>query len=221
MASMFCNSHLIQWSAQHAAKMAKEFNNPESYRCASYVLSAVVMSVASAEAFINELGDWLSQITRDDPKVDDATLRSVGQSLKLLEDDQGKLSVKYLVASHLLGAPFDRGTNPFQDFQELVKVRNAIIHFKTLDTIVAAPDGAPRNKLPKLVVNLQDRGLARKLPEGMFGSWFPLLFTPELAAWACGSSLAIVRAVLALIKDAGAKMPFDLFIKDPFDGERT
>src|SRR5207244_10950642 len=98
--------------------------------------------------------------------------------LQRQKEEQGKLTLKYQITGHLLERPFAVGANPLQDFVGLIRVRNAIVHFKPLDKISTVA-GTATNEVPKFVQNLQNRGLAQRLVTGAKTSWFTLLQTPE------------------------------------------
>jgi len=216
---MFMSSHFLYRSACHARDKAKAAI-PETHELAFNSVTAVIEAVIATEAFINELGEHLGVFMRFDPPfLKQPALAGVADALLLMEEEQGKLTLKYLLTSHLLGCPFKKGENPFQDFQTLVRVRNAIVHFKPLDKISHDEEGSPTNELPKWVVSLQGRGLARTFPEGMMVSWFIVLHTAEMATWACDTALKIILSVLDLVKDDMVSSAFSVFREDPFVGK--
>jgi hypothetical protein len=85
-------------------------------------------------------------------------------------------------------APFDKGKQPFQDFERLVKLRNAIMHTK--------PVGLNERHLGEEVTNelgLRNISLAAKSSNL---AWFDRLMTPEVAQWACKSARAVILDLL-------------------------
>ena len=106
-----------------------------------------------------------------------------------------------MAAQTLGGTPFDKGANPFQDFSTLITVRNDIMHLKPRDTLDSIAPGTATLDVPKYVVALQQRGLARTPGPGVMMSWFNRLQTSEMAVWATKTAQAIIHAVLDLIPD--------------------
>ena len=76
------------------------------------------------------------------------------------------------------------------------------MHLKPRDTFEMNEDGTGETvRWPKYVTTLQNRGLARTVPENLIASWFELLKTGKVARWACDTALAIILAILDLIPD--------------------
>src|SRR5437773_12483233 len=118
---MHVNSFLLFWSACRARDRAKAAQ-PQSHELALGAVSAVVLAVVSTEAFINEFGDWLWKIKNDMPDrpfLQQPKLAGVADALRLLEEEQGKLALKYQITGQLLERSFVAGANPLQDFLAL------------------------------------------------------------------------------------------------------
>lgn len=159
---------------------------------------AILLSAASTEAFINELAECVSQSSLADLSSE---LRNFASVLGEVESSRGSLNLKYLLAAQTLsGSAFDKGSNPFQDFATLVTLRNDLMHLKPRDKITSVAPGAVV-EVPKYVVGLQQRGLARTPPAGDMLSWFNRLQTAEMATWSTETAQAIILAVLAMIPD--------------------
>ena len=112
-----------------------------------------------------------------------------------------------MAAQTLRGSPFDKGTNPYQDFSTLVTLRNDIMHLKPKDRVVIASDGGQSVKVPMYIAALQQRGLASSTV-GM--SWFDTIQTVKMASWAPKTAHEIILAVLDLIPD-GPGDPTSMF----------
>jgi hypothetical protein len=161
---------------------------------------AILLSVSSMEAFINELAEWVV-LNREDPSVS-ADLLGFGEALREVENNRGSLELKYLIASQTLaGRMYDKGANPYQDFAILAKLRNDIVHLKARQIPDQKEGKPPETGLPKYILSLQQRGFARVLDEEVIGSWFDLIKTQEMAVWACQASLDMILSVLAMIPD--------------------
>ena len=97
----------------------------------SRAVIAVILAAAASEAFINELAAEV-QKTRDLA----SGLIAFGSVMKEIEDNRGSLALKYLVASQALsGKMFDRGAQPFQDFDLLRRLRDLLMHVKSPDVL--------------------------------------------------------------------------------------
>lgn len=140
----YLSSHHL-WAAQHFARMAGTIEPPAAppdgrldIRHRSYVIGAVVESVAFAEAFINELLQDAADAHPSYVGSISATARSAWASL-WAETNDGSISmlVKYQLALVATGAaPFERRVQPYQDMALVTKVRNLLTHFRP-ETLIA------------------------------------------------------------------------------------
>jgi hypothetical protein len=103
------------------------------------------------------------------------------------------VTLKYLTASLLLrGEMFNPGLAPFQDFEQLVRMRNSLMHMKPSDS--AARKGAAA---------LAQRGLAQRIDPESQMEWVDRMETPQTAEWACSTARALIRAVWDMVPEAG------------------
>jgi hypothetical protein len=130
------SKHLIQgaaMSARSAARIEEEKRDDSSPRFdpehRAYVMSAVVMAVSFLEATINELFAQAADGRLKGLNAD-ATRRLSGcwglegfQTLSLLE----KFNAAVLLTGNV---PFTKGALPYQDVQLLVRLRNALVHYR-------------------------------------------------------------------------------------------
>ena len=169
----------------------------------SDTVTAIVLAAASTEAFINELAESVAfAAAGPEAAMLPAELLNFSSVLEEVESSRGSLTLKYLLAAQTLtGTSFDKSANPYQDFAVLVMLRNDLMHLKPRDKFVSdAPQGAVL-EVPKYIVGLQQRGLARTPDSGVLMSWFNRLQTAHMAAWATKTSRDIILAVLAMIPD--------------------
>jgi len=127
--------HLLLIAHQAARRAADDAARPNALT--DNALVAIIMAATAAEAFINELADYL-HVLRDSRAWAPIppTLVACADVVKEVADTHGSVTLKYLVASFALtGRTFDKGAPPFQDFAELIKLRNAIVHLKPSDTV--------------------------------------------------------------------------------------
>jgi hypothetical protein len=93
---------------------------------ADSAIIAVIMSAIAMEAFINEV--TALSVSRTPIGVDAPVERFAAVMSKAVET-RADVRLKYQLArASLVGEPFDRGTQPFQDFATLVRLRNWCVH---------------------------------------------------------------------------------------------
>ena len=156
--------HFVQvWlMARQARDRAIESVNKDANSWPSDAIVAIVLSAASTEAFINELAELVAMTKVRLDETLSSELRAFADVADEIEESRGSLRLKYLMAAQTLrGSPFDKGTNPFQDFATLVTLRNDIMHLRPKDRTVIAADGRQSQAPPKYIAALQQRGLAR------------------------------------------------------------
>jgi hypothetical protein len=158
----------------------------------SDAIAAVIMAAAAAEAFINELpGRIRSAISRQGKFTNQMV--ACADALDELETVRANTGAKYQVAAITLrGEKFPPGEQPFQDFDQLVRLRNALMHPK------AVPD------IRKLISDLARRGLTtdRRIPaeaDEIGLTWLDRLQDPAIADWACLVAHKMMLAVLDIV----------------------
>jgi hypothetical protein len=176
---------------------------------------AVVLAAAAVEAFVNEVAALIEMTRSSEASKSrmESQWLALGDALIDLEDSHGSVKLKYVIAGHVLGRPYARGENPFQDFSTLVTLRNEAMHLKRQDPLVGEDNGSGgfiwRSKWPNHVVALQQRGLVREFGPNVVANSFDALQTPELATWACDASDQMIRSLLNLLPD-GTFSPFQV-----------
>jgi hypothetical protein len=168
-------------------------------------LSAILFSALAAEAFINELPEAASRdvyCIRDlqlpaAPVLDDLAL-----TLNAMEQAHEGIQPKYDAARKILtGRAFDHGVAPFQDFNDLMKLRNDLVHPRHRDQTTGLGHTEPASPV---VRDLQRRGLTRtrgrRRGDPMGGmSWLSEIYCGRTAAWAhkaaCDVIVELIRAL--------------------------
>jgi hypothetical protein len=174
----YLSSHLL-WTARHEAKLAEKIEAAHgsgrsrfSIEHRAYVLSSIVASVAFLEAMINEL----YQDAADDHAPDGGYITPLSPECRNLMAElwrstrEGKLKTieKYERLLLFAGAkPLDRGGQVYGNARLLLRLRNAIIHFRP-------EDRSAEDELDKLQKGLRERGFAgNALMEGSGNPWWP------------------------------------------------
>jgi hypothetical protein len=183
---------------------------------------AVIFASAALEAFINELGQIAGDII-EQRRAFQQDVQRAGRSpsgpapvppfvgalttvIQQLEESKGQVQLKYDMAMFVLrGEMYSHGTQPYQDFSDLIRLRNAIMHIKRGDQYEF---GSPTNPglvpttMDKVMEGLWSRNVLAEPPPGEFSDWLDLLGTQAVAKWACNAASAIVLSVLDAIPDS-------------------
>jgi hypothetical protein len=163
---------------------------------------AVVMAVASLEAFLNELAEFVAVADANGWHQDvDFASRLHAYAIehgRLVGGRAREQTKEKFSAAHLLlkGTSPDWGQAPFQELGLLIAVRDDLVHIKPADQFTRGNDGNIQVRAPGRVQELQRRGLSRRREESPHSGWFDLLMTPELAAWAPRTIRHAISAVL-------------------------
>ncbi|MGB2984816.1 MAG: hypothetical protein WBE26_02945 [Phycisphaerae bacterium] len=165
-------------------------------------LTALLFSAATLEAFIMELALLSENGARTCPAPSPVHL--LAPILQETEVSHGSVRLKYLLAKAILsGQAYDKGGRPYQDFDLLFTIRDAIVHLK--------PDEI-KEKPHKIVARLSSRGLCEKENPKSRSTWLHHITTRAVARWACN----VMRDMEDSIRDS---FPNDMvFGTRHFDG---
>jgi hypothetical protein len=170
-------------------------------------ITSIVMSALAVEAFINELAEAadMAQIGREGiTSCALIQLQDLANILKEAEDSQGSVTLKYQVAYLVIsGGTFPRGRSPFQEFKQLVTLRNLLVHLKPGDRHSSSGHVEPSQSL---IREFQQKGYTRtpgrKTGDPLGGmSWLQEIQTVQMADWAYSSARSIIAAVGAVIPE--------------------
>jgi hypothetical protein len=101
-------------------------------------LVSVVFAAASLEAFLNE-SVYLAENTRGAPPI----VSAFAQVMADAEESKVQLQSKFQLGNLVLtGKTYDKGTTPYQDFSDLIAVRNSLMHGKSNELFLTI-DGKP------------------------------------------------------------------------------
>ena len=192
----------IAASARDAARAAVK-EDPSKWP--SETIVAILMSALATEAFINELGPLMSLEVKD---WDDGLLPQkpllMNMSALLEEAEKGRAPVTFryqVAAMALTGRTLPISNNPFQDFNDLLTLRNLLVHLRPGDMIDEQGNVVPTAKVIK---NFQQRGLTHRRPAtgqrtrlGM--SWLNDLETDRMATWAYATAWGIIAEVVGML----------------------
>ena len=163
-------------------------------------VTTVILSVTTLEGFINELTDY--------SRWNNPAWEKWGAILYEAEQSNISTKCKYLLAAYVIGKPFNPGAPPFQDFDLLIKLRNKLVHPKSL---------------------VDDKVVEKVLKQIMGGAAFNSKYRPDsslgyndicsltVAEWACNTASKMIQAMLDKLPAGGTKEAFKmmLFCKQP------
>ena len=175
-----CHLYQLACAAYHRCTEA-DFSVPQQD-----AVTAVVLSVAALEGFINELAHYGCSRRLE--------WRSLGDILN--EAEAVDIRRKYLLVGHIVDQPFDKGSQPYQDFALLVKLRNTLIHPKQVGDFV----GEDLFKIPSPVPSVLQRAAGRKASQA---PWYAQICITAVAEWACYTASKMIHAVLEKLPARG------------------
>jgi hypothetical protein len=185
--STFIHFKYLWLIADEACARAQRFATEHAPGDFGQGLVAVVFAVAATEAYINEVSHLVKQ---DSYLYPDTPLVDFGAEMSQAVANKVSIEEKYLVASKLLGQPFQKGKKPFQDLVTLIAVRNLLVH------MTPVPSG--------VIANLEQVGIATKRAtfhnylgeDEPMGSQVDALSNPTAARWACETASNTIVALM-------------------------
>ena len=187
---IFTNWSLLLVLAREAADRASSAVAANSAVATGDALVAIVMAACATECFINEFAE-VASIDHEESEA----LRAMADAVLEVEANKGSLQLKFLVASFALtGTMFDKGAQPWQDFAALVRVRNALVHLRPLETV----DDQGVVVGPRFLKRFEEEGLTYPIEPGFGAPWTLKISTDRMARWAYNAALRIIRAVVEM-----------------------
>lgn len=151
----------------------------------------IIMSAVALEGFLNELEhEWAMGIP--------ATESTSNLARVLAEAERGKASLMLKIdLTHLVltGTLPDRGSQPYQDVQLLISVRNLLVHARPEELYLAGDGETP--EYPKIVRSFVSRGVIGQPTNPAIG-WTQYVLVPEVAAWAYNTVVAAREWIASL-----------------------
>jgi hypothetical protein len=153
-------------------------------------LVAILFAAATLEAFVMEL----ATIAQADGTIfGNARMQALSTVLEEAEASRGSARLKYLLTKTMLtGASYNRGARPYQDFETLFTLRDAIVHLK--------PENARDRE--RLLARLSRLGVLEELPPNQISSWVSQVATRAATRWAYNVVSDMVASIAADVGDA-------------------
>jgi hypothetical protein len=169
--SLYLFSHDLVWGCRHYAKEAQQSQHVYGTFLAN--LSCILFGSSFLEARLNELSAELVAIGGA-PNVPLAFWRTLHDMRKTLKaEDKWNL-----IASVSNGKLWDSSREPFQSYDQIINLRNDLVHYKGEYATLSTP---PANKLKGLLTQFKGPGFS--IPGGA-PKWISQLLTAKkLGSW--------------------------------------
>ena len=140
---------LYELANQHAsdAKEAHE-NGKLSNSELSHSLQTIILAAACLEAFINQKA--IEILKEEFALYDKGIIDAYGKKLPPKSGHPGLENKWCDITKRICGRTFNRGEQPFQDFNELLELRNYILHYKATSV---PPVPSPRKDISGYVTS--------------------------------------------------------------------
>jgi hypothetical protein len=155
-------------------------------------LVSIVFSALALEAFINEMLS-LAKDAKQSGSTDaclDKLIDAIGES----DSERKSTREKFMLTSEALDSIFNKGERPYQDFADLFRLRDCLVHLKPEDNIETDESGEINFSGRKLIERLRSRGICQQHTQ--IESITLLVSTANAAMWACNTASIMVNAIL-------------------------
>jgi hypothetical protein len=152
-------------------------------------VTAVVLAGASIEAYLMDMADVIRWSNMPTSKFAPSKVDALADALDYAEEARFQVQTKFsLVGLFLQGVQPDRGSQPFQDLELLMKLRDGMVHLK--------PHTIREDDEHKLTTQLLQKSLVRPAPDRRT-HWVDTASTRGVCRWACNVLGINPREVIA------------------------
>ncbi|HLP90778.1 MAG TPA: hypothetical protein VK184_19630 [Nostocaceae cyanobacterium] len=158
-------------------------------------LVSIVFSALSLEAFINEI-PALAKLEKQAGSTEvflDKLIDAIEESASNKKNKKNTQH-KFMLASEALDSGFNKGDKPYQDFADLFKLRDCLVHLKPEDIIEEGDNGEIKYFGRKLTERFRSKGIFLK--DTSVESLILKISTAKAALWACNTASEMVNAFL-------------------------
>ncbi len=175
-------------------------------------LSAMTLSVIGLECFVNE---FTERLDHDFMHQGIPQLMDVAFALNAIEDSRGSLATKLeAIVYYVTRRKLDWGQLPFQDLRVLLRIRNKLVHRKT-EKIDYDFENPGREYTPhKDVAYLVSRKVIDAPHVKSPSQWGAYVVCPEVAAWAYGTVVESIGALIELLPKGNFAKVMELTSRD-------
>ena len=155
-------------------------------------LVSIIFCALSLEAFINEVMSFVKDAKQagETEAFFDKLINAIEESSSNKKNTQHK----FMAASLALNNGFNKGKKPYQDFADLFRLRDCLVHLKPEDVIEEGENGEIRYVGRKLIESLSNKGIL--LENTTVESITLKVSTAKAALWACNTASEMVQAIL-------------------------
>jgi hypothetical protein len=178
----------------------------------SEVLTAIVFSATAVEGFLNEL---VERLENTPPKTLQEPLIALRVTLGLAERSRASTELKLQLAVVALARKvLDTRQGPFQEFGQLLALRNAIVHYRPAKVGLReehSGDGESEIAYDRqnLLRTLESKKLLPRREPALVLGFLTLIGTRAVARWAINTGCAIVNGLMDLMPDERFARPED------------
>jgi len=176
-----------------------------SHTTSSESLTTILFSFIGIESFINILTEVTSGslLSLKTPPL----IITLGKILNELDTTGHSLANKYQITRLVLtGELYDKGTLPYQDFDCLIKIRNALIHSRPDRFTMPLKDTEPSKEYPKFIWHLINRKIIPKPERLPFSSWESLITVPDVACWSYNTAYEMIISIIEVFPECSIKL---------------
>jgi len=172
---------------------------------AEQVMIAIVFAAASVEAYLQEYVDGASTIGREELS-EEKHYEQIKCFVSLARDYERtqQEAIRILKAAEITfcGQPPDQGAKPYQGFDQLMRLRNHVLHLKPEP--VEFENGARVSPVHKLVVGLESVGVIpqEQDPTETVDRSDSRLFTSRVAQFCCNTATKVVKYAAGIAPDS-------------------
>ncbi len=160
-------------------------------------LVSILFSAATLEAYINELTLHVNHA----PSIS-GPFQPLAAALNNVEEGNGSVRLKFMLTKIILsGEPYDKGAPPYQDFDLLFVIRNAIVHLK--------PEHVTGDE-HKILKRLRAKKLCASTPASTGGGWIHQIATRAVSKWSCLVVGEMIQSVQSCLPEG---KEFEAFVR--------
>lgn len=183
-------------------------------------LVSVVFSVAAMESFMNEIGELAIRNPLSKLQVEPESVTTFGKVMKAIEDSNGQLGLKIIMASAVFRAKlFDKGANPYQDFMLLLELRNALVHKKPFEEFGKFGNEKGELEIRKhpLILKFRSKNILANFGDGIIADFTDWFSTRAVAKWSYNTAANMVQLIIDMVPDSEEKTSFKKVLKLFYD----
>jgi len=183
----------LWYLARDAALRCVEIELRDPPGIAGDAIVAIVMAASAVEAFVNEVAFLVESHVASTPGHYPDSVVAFGTILMDAVRARTDIGIKYQLASTTLtGKPFRKGEQPYQDFADLIRLRNWLVHLspRAPNTVIARFRQAGLTLTP--LTWTDEGGTLREATLSKVDS----ISTSRMARWACDAARHQILSVI-------------------------